>query len=59
LRQTIEAAGIPNSEALAASILSAMAGAIGVARAVSDKRLSDDVLEVTRKAIKERLFLKP
>jgi len=59
LARWIDAAGIPNSEALAASILSAMAGAIGVARAISDKRLSADVLQVTRKAIKERLFLKP
>jgi TetR/AcrR family transcriptional repressor of nem operon len=54
----IDAAGTPNSEALAASILSAMAGAIGVARAVSDKRLSDDVLKATRETIKGRLSLR-
>jgi TetR/AcrR family transcriptional regulator, transcriptional repressor for nem operon len=54
----IDAAGIPNSEALATSILSAMAGTIGVARAVSDKRLSDDVLKTTRETIKRRLSLK-
>jgi TetR/AcrR family transcriptional repressor of nem operon len=58
LAEWIDAAGIPNSEALAASILSAMAGAIGVARAVSNKRLSDDVLKATRETIKGRLSLK-
>jgi TetR/AcrR family transcriptional regulator, transcriptional repressor for nem operon len=53
----IDAAGIPKSEALAASILSAMAGGIGIARAVSDKRLSNDVLKATRETIKGRLSL--
>lgn len=57
LARWIDAAGIPNSETLAASILSAMAGAVAVARAVSDKRLSDDVLEATRETIKARLSL--
>jgi TetR/AcrR family transcriptional repressor of nem operon len=58
LAEWIDAAGIPKSETLAASILSAMAGAIGVARAVSDKRLSEDVLKATRETIKARLSLK-
>ena len=58
LARWIDAAGIRNSEALAASILSAMAGAIAVARAVSNKRLSDDVLKATRETIKGRLSLK-
>ena len=58
LAEWIDAAGIPSSEALAASILSAMAGAIGLARAVSNKRLSDDVLKATRETIKGRLSLK-
>src|SRR5689334_6405887 len=54
----IEAAGIPgDSEALAASVLSAMAGAVAVARAVSDKRLSDEMLEAARDSIKARLGL--
>jgi TetR/AcrR family transcriptional regulator, transcriptional repressor for nem operon len=57
LGQWIDAAGIPNSQTLAASMLSAMAGAIAVARAVPDKRLSEDVLEATREAIKARLSL--
>jgi TetR/AcrR family transcriptional repressor of nem operon len=57
LAKWIDATGIPNSEPLAASVLSTMAGAIAVARAVSDKRLSDEVLEATRETIKERLFL--
>lgn len=54
----IEAAGIGgDSEALAASVLSAMAGAVAVARAVSDKRLSDEMLEAARDSIKARLSL--
>ena len=59
LASWIDAAGIPTSEALAASILSAMAGAIAVARAVPDRRLSDEVLESTRETIKGRLSLAP
>jgi TetR/AcrR family transcriptional repressor of nem operon len=54
----IEAAGVAakgESETLAASLLSAMAGAVAVARAVSDKRLSDEMLEAARASIKARL----
>jgi TetR/AcrR family transcriptional regulator, transcriptional repressor for nem operon len=58
LASWIEAAGIGgDSEALAASVLSAMAGAVAVARAVSDKRLSDEMLEAARDSIKARLGL--
>ena len=53
----IEAAGISDSEALAASVLSAMAGAVAVSRTVSDKRLSDELLKSTRESIKTRLGL--
>lgn len=53
----IEAAGISDCEALAASVLSAMAGAVAVSRTVSDKRLSDQLLESTRDSIKTRLGL--
>jgi TetR/AcrR family transcriptional regulator, transcriptional repressor for nem operon len=57
LANWIEAAGLRDSEALAASILSAMAGAIAVSRAVSDKHLSDNVLAMARSTIKVRLGL--
>jgi hypothetical protein len=42
---------------LAASVLSATAGAIAVSRAISDKHLSDDLLSPARKGIKMRLGL--
>ena len=53
----IETAGISDSKALAASVLSAMAGAVAVSRTVSDKRLSDELLKSTRESIKSRLGL--
>lgn len=53
----IEAAGIPDSEALAAPVLSGMAGAACVSRSISDKRLSDDLLAAARQTIKMRLGL--
>jgi hypothetical protein len=40
---------------LASSVFSAMAGAVAVSRAVSDKRLSDEMLETARNSIKARL----
>jgi TetR/AcrR family transcriptional repressor of nem operon len=58
LATRIEIAGVAGrgeSETLAASLLSAMAGAVAVARAVSDKRLSDEMLEAARASIKTRL----
>ncbi|MGA2710497.1 MAG: TetR/AcrR family transcriptional regulator [Steroidobacteraceae bacterium] len=57
LKDWTEAAGISDSEALAASVLSAMAGAVAVSRTVSDKRLSDELLKSTRESIKARLGL--
>jgi TetR/AcrR family transcriptional repressor of nem operon len=53
----IEAAGITEGEALAGSVLSAMAGAVAVSRTVSDKRLSDELLDAARASIKARLGL--
>jgi TetR/AcrR family transcriptional regulator, transcriptional repressor for nem operon len=51
----LAASGHPEPEALAASVLSAMAGAVSVSRAVSDKGLSDEMLEAARAGIKARL----
>lgn len=58
LAHRIEAAGVAmgqDASALAASVLSAMAGAVAVSRAVSDRRLSDEMLETARESIKMRL----
>jgi len=51
----LAASGHSDPEALAASVLSAMAGAVAVSRAVSDKSLSDEMLEAARAGIKARL----
>ena len=53
----IEAAGLADGEAVAASMLAEMAGAIAVSRSVADKRLSDDLLSTARQRIKTRLGL--
>jgi TetR/AcrR family transcriptional repressor of nem operon len=53
-RTGLEAAN-DNGDALATAILSAMAGAVAISRAVSDKRLSDEMLEAARESIKARL----
>ena len=53
----IKAAGSTEGEALAASVLSAMAGAVAVSRAISDKRLSNELLGAARASIKARLGL--
>jgi TetR/AcrR family transcriptional repressor of nem operon len=57
LADWIKAAEITGDEALAASVLSAMAGAVAISRAVSDKRLSDELLLAARVSIKARLGL--
>lgn len=57
LTDLIKAAGIGDSEALAASVQSAMAGAVAVSRTVSDRRLSDELLKSARESIKARLGL--
>jgi TetR/AcrR family transcriptional regulator, transcriptional repressor for nem operon len=54
----IEAAGIADDEALAASVLADMAGAIALSRSVADKRLSNNLLNVARRRIKAQLDLR-
>ena len=58
LASWIEGAGIADSEALAASLLPAMAGAVAIARAVPDPALSDALLESARNSIRARLGLR-
>lgn len=56
VRTLIENAGIDgDSEALAASVISAMAGAVAVSRAVEDRQLADEMLANARESIKARL----
>lgn len=56
IEQLIKDAGIKgDAEALAASITSAMAGAVAISRAVSDRYLSDQMLATARESIKARL----
>jgi TetR/AcrR family transcriptional regulator, transcriptional repressor for nem operon len=57
LTDLITAAGISDGEALAASVQSAMTGAVAVSLAVSDRRLSDELLKSARTSIKARLGL--
>jgi TetR/AcrR family transcriptional repressor of nem operon len=57
LTDLIKAADINDSEALAASVQSAMAGAVAVSRTVSDRRFSDELLKSARASIKTRLGL--
>jgi TetR/AcrR family transcriptional repressor of nem operon len=57
LTDLIKTAGIGDSEALAASVQSAMAGAVAVSRTLSDRRLSDELLKSARASIKARLGL--
>jgi len=57
LTDLIKAADINDSEALAASVQSAMAGAVAVSRTVSDRRFSDELLKSARASIKARLGL--
>jgi TetR/AcrR family transcriptional repressor of nem operon len=53
----ITASGIGNAQALAASIISSLAGSIAVSRGVGDLTLSDGVLAATRQSILMRLGL--
>lgn len=57
LSEWVAATGAEEPEKLTASLLSAMAGAVALSRAVSDRKLSDDLLEATRTGIKARLGL--
>ncbi len=55
LEHYIRERGLAEPETLAATVLSAMAGAVALARAVTDKALSDDLLISARANIKARL----
>jgi TetR/AcrR family transcriptional repressor of nem operon len=55
LADLIRELGHDEPETLAATILSAMAGAVALSRAVTDKVLSDDLLQSARATIKARL----
>jgi TetR/AcrR family transcriptional repressor of nem operon len=56
IARLIEEAGIEgDAQALAASVTSAMAGAVAISRAVSDRYLSDQMLATARESIKARL----
>ncbi|HEY0107545.1 MAG TPA: TetR/AcrR family transcriptional regulator [Rhizomicrobium sp.] len=50
-------AGVAGADKLAPSILAAMAGAVALARTISDPDLSDDLLASTRAGVKARLGL--
>jgi uncharacterized protein (TIGR00369 family) len=58
LESWMEAANVPDAGALAPSIFSAMAGAVTLSRAISDRKLSDEILEAARTGIKARLGLR-
>ena len=55
LAQLIADLGQPDAAALASSALAEMVGAISLARALSDPRRSDEVLRLSRDALKHRL----
>jgi TetR/AcrR family transcriptional repressor of nem operon len=57
LARGLGAAGIADAASLAPEMVAAMAGAVAVSRAVSDRRLSDGFLAATRESIKARLGL--
>lgn len=50
-------AGLDDARKLAPAIVSAMIGAVGLSRAVSDRNLSDELLAAARSSIKTRLGL--
>lgn len=56
MRTLIENAGVAGDpQVLAASVISAMAGAVAMSRSVNDRQLSDDLLANARESIKARL----
>jgi len=57
LAQTMTAAGMTDSEKHAAAMLAAMAGAVALSRAVSDREFSDALLKTTNSGIKTQLGL--
>jgi TetR/AcrR family transcriptional repressor of nem operon len=57
LADLLTALGLPGAEALGASIMAELVGALSLARAVADPRQSDLILETSRAALKRRLGL--
>ena len=57
LAQWIAALEIDDADKVAVSVLSAMVGAVSLSRAVSDRQLSDELLDAARAGIKSRLGL--
>ena len=57
LSDWIEAIGLPHPEQLAVSTFSAMVGAVALSRAVSDDKMSKELLSTARAGIKMRLGL--
>jgi hypothetical protein len=57
MKNRLSAADIDDADGLAPAILSAMVGAVALARAVNDKTLSDELLVAARSGIKARLGL--
>jgi TetR/AcrR family transcriptional regulator, transcriptional repressor for nem operon len=57
LARMIGDAGVADARRIAPAILAAMAGAVALARTISDRQLSDDLLASTREGIKSRLGL--
>ena len=55
LARRMEAAGIADPDALGASVLSEMVGAVALARSVSDRTQSDAILAASRQAIRRRV----
>ena len=53
----IAAIGIEDADKVAVSVLSAMVGAVSLSRAVSDRHLSDELLDAARAGIKARVGL--
>ena len=57
LTETLHAIGRPQPRALAMSMLSEMAGAVAMARGVTDAALSEEILDAARASVKRRAGL--
>jgi len=55
LARQMEAAGRPDPDALASSVLAELVGAVALARAVSDRPQSDAILKAARESIRGRV----
>ena len=53
----LEAMGRDDADALAASVMAEMVGAVALARATDDPARSDEILAATRRAVKKRLAI--